>query len=139
MLLILVGIILIISEFMIPLFGFFALVGLALIIAGTSLEFDPSLAEYGMAMIMAVSLSLSLIMGGGGIMAFKAHRRKTQTGKEGLIGDKAIILDWTGDQGRVSIDGEHWHAEAKKEYDFEKDDLVRVVEMRDLTLIVKPK
>ena len=138
MIYILVGVILILSELVIPLFGFFALVGLGLVIAGTALTYDPSLADYGMALIIAVSLSLSLIIGGGGFLAFKAYRKKTQTGKEGLIGDEAVIVDWDGDQGRVFIDGESWHAQAEKTYDFQKDDIVRVEEMRDLTLIITP-
>jgi len=32
-----------------------------------------------------------------------------------------------------------WHAESTKPYEFEKDDIVRVVKMRDLTLIIEPK
>ena len=139
MLFILVGIILIVSEVFIPLFGFFALVGLGLVIAGTALSFDPTLAEYGMAMIIAVSLTLSLIIGGGGFVAFKAYRKRTETGKEGLIGDDAKIIDWNGTQGRVFIDGESWHAEAEKAYDFEKDDVARVVALKDLTLMIEPK
>jgi membrane-bound serine protease (ClpP class) len=139
MLFIIVGIILIFSEILVPLYGFFALVGLALIIAGSVLSYDPTLAEYGMAMILAVSLSLSLVIGGGGFFAFKAYRKKTETGKEGLIGDDAVIVDWNDTQGRVFIDGESWHAEAEKSYDFKKDDVVRVTEMRDLTLMIEPK
>jgi len=90
MLFILVGIILIISEFIIPAMGFFALIGLGLVIAGTSLAYDPTLAEYGIATVIAVSLALSLILSGGGFAAFKAYRKKTETGKEGLIGDDAL-------------------------------------------------
>lgn len=136
---ILVGIILILSELFIPAFGFFALIGLGLVIAGTSLAYDPTLAEYGMAMILAISFALSLIIGGGGWYAWKAYRQKTDTGKEGLIGDKAKIIDWSGTQGRVFIDGENWHARSDKSYDFEEGDTVIVKAKDDLTLIVKPK
>ena len=134
-----VGIILIFSELLIPAFGFFALIGLALIFAGTSLAYDPTLAEYGMAMILAVSLALSLIVGGGSWYAWKAYRKKTETGKEGLIGDEARIVDWDGAQGRVFIDGESWHAQTDKACDFAKGDLVRVIKVHDLTLIIEPK
>jgi len=136
---ILVGIILIFSELLIPAFGFFALIGLGLVIAGTSLAYDPTLAEYGMAIILAISFALSLIIGGGGWFAWKAYRKKTDTGKEGLIGDKAKIIDWGGSQGRVFIDGESWHARSEKAYDFEKDDIVIVEAVEDLTLLIKPK
>ena len=139
MIYILVGIVLILSEIFIPLFGMFALIGLGLVIAGTALSFDPSLAEYGMAMILAISLTLSLIIGGGGFMAVKAYRKKTETGKDGMIGDDASIVDWDGKQGRVFIDGESWHAESAKAYDFTKDDIVRVVRVQDLTLFIEPK
>lgn len=136
---ILVGLILIFSELLIPAFGFFALLGLGLVIAGTSLAYDPTLAEYGMAMILATSFALSLIIGGGGWFAWKAYRQKTDTGKEGLIGDKAEIIDWNERQGRVFIDGETWHARADKACDFEKGDSVIVEAVEDLTLIIKPK
>lgn len=139
MLYILVGIILILSEVFIPLFGMFALIGLGLVIAGTALSYDPSLAEYGMAMILATSLALSLVIGGGVFAAFKAYRKQTQTGKEGLIGDDAVIVDWDGKQGRVFIDGESWHAASDHPRNFTKDDIVRVVAMTDLTLTIEPK
>ena len=139
MLFIVGGIILILSEIFIPLFGMFALIGLGLVIAGTALTFDPTLAEYGMAMILGVSLMLALIIGGGGFLGIKAYRKKTQTGKEGLIGDDAVVVDWNGKQGRVFIDGESWHAESKETHDFKKDDVVRIVALNDLTLTIAPK
>jgi len=139
MLFIIVGIILIASELFIPMFGFFGLLGLALIFAGTSLAYDPSLADYGMAMILACAMALALVVGGGGLVAWKAYRKKTETGKEGLIGDTARVIDWNDRQGRVFVDGENWHAESAAPHDFQKDDVVRIIEMNDLTLFIEPK
>lgn len=139
MLFIIVGLLLIVSELLVPLFGFFGLAGLTLVIMGSSLSYNPELAEYGMAMIFASSLLAALLIGGGLIMAWKAYRSRTQTGKEGMIGDEARVIDWSGQQGRVFIDGETWHAEAAKEYDFAKDDIAVIRELRDLTLIIEPK
>lgn len=136
---VLVGIILILSELFIPMFGFMGLLGLALVIMGSSLAYDPSLTEYGIAMIFACSLALALVIGGGGYVAWKAYRKKTETGKEGMIGDSARVLDWNDKQGRVFVDGENWHAQSEKSLDLKEDDTVRILEMKDLTLIVEPK
>ncbi|NCT40732.1 MAG: hypothetical protein GW778_03605 [Alphaproteobacteria bacterium] len=139
LLLLIVGAILILSEIFIPMFGLVGLIGLALVIMGSAVSFDPALVEYGLAMIFAVSMMLALIIGAGLWVGIKAYRKRTQTGKEGMIGDTARVISWNDTQGRVFIDGENWHAQSAKPLTLAKDEIVRVIEMKDLTLMIEPK
>lgn len=136
MLLIITGIILLISEAFIPLFGILGLTGLALVITGSLLSFNESLIHYGWGTLFGVSVLIALLIGGGTLTALKAYRKKTQTGHEGLIGKQARVLDWGGKQGRVFVDGENWHAVSRTSLTLERDDMVDIIAMESLTLTV---
>lgn len=138
-LLIAAGIALLIGEAFIPLFGLIGLSGLALIITGILISFNESFIDYGWHTLFGVSFAIAALIGGGGFFAFKHYRKQTQTGREGLIGAPARVIDWSGKQGRVMVDGESWHAESPKKLDLQKDDMVDILSVEGLSLIVIPQ
>ena len=70
-------------------------------------------------------------------LAIKAHKRKPTTGKEGLIGLVGEVKEDLSPEGMVLIKGEIWRAKAKGDKTIEKGKKVKVVDVRDLTLIVE--
>jgi membrane-bound serine protease (ClpP class) len=64
----------------------------------------------------------------------KAHRRKVVTGREGLLGDSAEVLDWSGGAGHVWADSERWRAVGPAQ--LARGAKVRVVRIDGLTLHV---
>jgi len=136
---IIVGILLVLSEILIPAFGILSLAGLTLVIAGSAITYDPTLIEYGWAMIGATSFGFAAVILGGLYVAMKAYNKRTDTGKEGLIGDEAVIESWSKNSGRVFIDGESWTAQSERDLKLKKDDVVCVTAIKDLTLIIEEK
>ena len=70
-------------------------------------------------------------------LAIKAHKRKPTTGKEGLIGLVGEVKEDLSPEGMVLIKGEIWKAKAKGDKTIEEGKKVKVVDVRDLTLIVE--
>ncbi len=70
-------------------------------------------------------------------LAIKAHKRKPTTGKEGLIGLVGEVKEDLSPEGMVLIKGEIWRAKAKGDKTIEEGKKVKVVDVRDLTLIVE--
>lgn len=69
------------------------------------------------------------------VMRYRSH--KVSTGLESMIGQKAVVIEWKGQSGRVRIQGEIWKAESEKEMDLKKDEKVTVASVDDLILKVK--
>lgn len=133
-LLILGGVGLLITEAFIPLFGLIGLMGLALVITGTILAFNDTLLDHGFGTIFGISFILAALIGGAAYYIFKTYRQKTQTGREGLIGSTARVIDWSGKQGRVKVDGESWHAISNSTFSLSEDDIVTVIAVEGLSL-----
>ncbi len=66
------------------------------------------------------------------IIRYRSH--KVSTGPESMVGQKAAIVEWKGQKGRVLIQGETWKAESDKDMDLKKDEKVTVDAIDDLTL-----
>ncbi len=64
------------------------------------------------------------------------HYRKSKisTGPESMIGQKATVIEWQGQSGRVRIQGEIWQASSDKAMDLKPDEKVTVESVNDLTL-----
>ena len=65
----------------------------------------------------------------------KAHKRKTTTGKEGLVGMMGVAKSDIDPEGNVFVHGELWHARSDKP--IKKDSKVKVLEVDNLVLKVK--
>ena len=72
------------------------------------------------------------------IFLFVRHRRlKTTTGVESMIGHAAEIVEWSGRQGRVRIQGETWKAEADQALGLQPGDKVTVAAVDHLILKIR--
>jgi membrane-bound serine protease (ClpP class) len=91
-------------------------------------------------------ISVPVILGSAGMMAVfffvvvgagvRALQQKTTTGREGLIGDAAVVRHRLAPRGQVFVQGELWSAES--EVPVEPGETVRVVAVEGLTLKVVP-
>ncbi len=70
-------------------------------------------------------------------LIIRYRRHGVSTGTESMIGQKAVVIEWKGQNGRVQIQGETWQAESDKEMDLKKDEKVTVDAVDNLTLKVK--
>lgn len=68
-------------------------------------------------------------------LVLRAHRRKSVTGKEGMIGLRAVAETSLNPKGKVFVHGELWSAVSDR--NVKKGGRVRVVAIDHLTLIVE--
>jgi membrane-bound serine protease (ClpP class) len=113
--------------------------GLCAFVLGTVFLFDqPSGVELSLSWPViastALSTSLFLILVIG--LSLRARRKAVVSGREEMIGSRARVVDWSGQQGRVYAHGEVWQARAPQPLAAEQE--VRIIELQDLTLIVEP-
>jgi membrane-bound serine protease (ClpP class) len=134
--LVLLAIILFILEIKVQSFGMLAVGGIIAMIIGALMlikapvpEMRPSLA-YVLPVVIAFSgIVLFLLM-----LVFKAHRRPSFSGREGMIGEIGAARTDLSPSGRVFVHGELWEAEA--DGPVRAGDRVKVLEVRGLRLRV---
>jgi len=63
--------------------------------------------------------------------------RKVAIGDDALVGREAQVLNWDGEEGDVHVLGERWHARSNAP--LMPGQRVRVVERRDLILLIEPE
>lgn len=135
--LLLLGIALMVTEAFLPSFGVLGIGGAAAFAIGSVLLFRGEVPGF--------ELSWSVIgMTTVGSLAFlvvalaavlRAHRRTVTTGDAALLGSAGQVLTWTDGEGEVLVEGERWHGKSASH--LRPGQRVRVVERRDLTLLVK--
>jgi membrane protein implicated in regulation of membrane protease activity len=64
------------------------------------------------------------------------RRYRVQTGAEGLVGERAEVIEACEPQGRVRVRGEIWNARCERSAG--RGDAVRVSAVEGLTLVVEP-
>jgi membrane-bound serine protease (ClpP class) len=136
--LVMLGIIFMIAEAFAPTFGVLGIGGLIAFVLGAGMLIDTDLPEYRLSRTVigtAAAVSASFLILFVGYM-LRSQVRKVQSGAEQLIGSKAVVLDWSGEEGHVWVEGERWNAISDRA--FAKDDLVKVRERHGLTLVVVP-
>jgi membrane-bound serine protease (ClpP class) len=82
----------------------------------------------------ALSTALFLVLVTG--LSLRARRKAVVSGREEMIGSRARVVDWSGQQGRVFAHGEVWQARAPQPLAPEQE--VRITALQDLTVIVEP-
>jgi len=136
---IILSIVLFIAEAFTPTFGLLTLGGLICLAMGSLMLMktsDPLL-------IAPLRLIIPAALTTAGIVVFlvynavKSHRKKVITGKEGLIGLEAKTITKLRPQGKVFCHGEIWNAISQNEKTIGKNQKVKVVKVKHLTLIVK--
>ena len=68
--------------------------------------------------------------------AIRAHRRKVETGEQGMLGTTGRALDVLNPAGSVLVEGERWRARAL-EGDIAEGERVEVVHQDGFTLVVR--
>lgn len=61
---------------------------------------------------------------------------KTTTGTENMIGEKATVLNWDGQKGKVRFEGEDWQANANTDLDLNEGDKVTIESVYKLELTI---
>lgn len=137
--LMILGVALFAAEAVVPSFGILGFGGLVALIVGGMMMFDtgdmPGLALDG-GVLAGVSLAGLLLLILIVWLTTLAYKRKTQTGLESMVGEKAEIVEWSGTQGRVRIQGEIWQAVSDEDIKAAPGDKLTVSAARDLVLKV---
>ncbi len=106
------GVAFMIAEAFTPTFGILGIGGAIAFLIGGAMLIDTDIPEYRLSWITIVAAAA--LTGGFVALAIgftlKTHRRKATTGREGLIGARAKVLDWSGASGHVWAASERWNA-----------------------------
>lgn len=132
--LIVLGIAFMIAEAFTPTFGVLGLGGAIAFIVGASMLINTDIPAFRLS--WGVILSAAAITGGFVVVALgvslRSLRRRVVTGREGLVGETAEVLDWENGAGHVWAQGERWRAEGPNELD--RGARVRIVSVDSLRL-----
>ncbi len=109
------GVGLIIAESFTPSFGVLGLGGIVAFVAGSIILFDTGVPgfEAPLRLIAGVGLAAGLLMLGLVLMLAKSRQRPVVSGRESLVGQKAVALEDFEDAGPVLVQGERWHATSR--------------------------
>ena len=139
--LLLLGIALMIAEAFSPSFGVLGLGGVVAFILGSIFLMDSDLPGFQVALPLIFGLaifSVALIILTVGMLVRIRHRRVT-TGLETYPGKQAVVSDdFIDGEGRVQMDGAFWTAKDELNQGLKQGDQVTVVNVKGLTLTVKP-
>jgi len=136
--LLLLGVALMTAEAFMPSFGIVGLGGIVAFVIGSLFLFEGDVPGFQLswkviATTTAVSVGLFVI---AIIMVWRAHQRIVTVGDPALIGSTGKVVSWNGDEGDVQVQGERWHARSSAA--LTPGQFVRVVERRELTLLIEP-
>ncbi len=137
--LILLGVVLMISEFLVPSFGALGLGGIAAFVFGSVILIDTDLPGFGVSIplistiaFLASSLLLAIIW-----FAMRSRDRPVVSGMEEMEAMTAKALEDFADEGHVWAHGERWLA--RSNVPVAKDQKLRVMRIEGLLLHVEPQ
>ena len=140
LLLILFGLALLVLELKIPSFGALGVGGTISLVVGSMMLTRDAVpgVQVGFGFIVPTALAFSAITLFLGRLALNAHRQRSVTGVEGMLGAGGRVRDEVGPDGSGSVDihGEIWRARSSTRV--ASGQPVRVVAVNGLTLIVEP-
>ncbi|MFC1589625.1 nodulation protein NfeD, partial [Pseudomonadota bacterium] len=136
--LILLGVALMVAEAFEPSFGVLGIGGVIAFVFGSIILMDTEAPGFGIdiSVIITFAFTSALIFIFVVGMAFKARRRPIVSGLEEMIGGTAIVINDFEDKGTVTIHSEKWQAESN--VPLHKDQQVKVIDVKGLTLQVEP-
>lgn len=113
--LVILAVILFILEVKVQSFGMLAVGGIAAMIIGSLMLIKAPIAELrtSLRFVLPVALGVSLIVIFLLTLVFRAHARRSFTGREGMIGETGTARTDLAPSGRVFVHGELWEAEAE--------------------------
>ena len=137
--LIVLGVILMVSEFLVPSFGALGMGGIAAFVFGSVILIDSDIPGFGVSipLIATIALSGALAMLGLVWFAVKSRDRPVVSGAEEMSGARAEALQDFETRGPVWVHGERWTA--RTDTPVSAGQLLEVVGVEGLTLHVRPR
>ncbi len=113
--LILLGVILMFSEFLVPSFGVLGMGGIAAFVFGSVILIDPDVPGFGVStpLIFSIALAGSLALLGIIWFAMQSRLRPVVSGVEEMTGETAVALEDFEHEGQVWVHSERWTARSK--------------------------
>ena len=137
--LIVLGVILMASEFLVPSFGALGMGGIAAFVFGSVILIDSDIPGFGVSipLIASIALSGALVMLGIVWFAVKSRDRPVVSGAEEMSGARAEALQDFETRGQVWVHGERWSA--RTDTPVTAGQLLEVVGVEGLTLHVRSR
>ena len=133
------GIGVLVLDLMVGGIGILSLFGLAALVTGGLILFRApggELLNVSMSVIGGMSLALGLFFLGALFLVLRSLRKKAVSGREGMKGMRAVVVEDLRPEGLVRCHGEIWKARSASGASFLKGDELRVVELDGITLVV---
>jgi membrane-bound serine protease (ClpP class) len=136
--LILLGVVLIVAEFMVPSFGTLGIGGVAAFVLGSIILINTDVPGFGipLPLITGIATAAGVSLLGVIWLALRARSRPVVTGSEEMTGTGALALEDFEREGTVLAHGERW--QARSSVPVKKDQTLRVTGMTGLLLHVEP-
>ena len=136
--LILLGVILMFSEFLVPSFGVLGMGGIAAFVFGSVILIDPDVPGFGVStpLIFSIALAGSLALLGIIWFAMQSRLRPVVSGVEEMAGEMAEALEDFEHEGQVWVHSERWTARSKNPV--KKGQRLSVTMVDGLVLHVEP-
>ena len=136
--LILLGVILMFSEFLVPSFGVLGMGGIAAFVFGSVILIDPDVPGFGVSTPLIFSIALAGSLGLLGIIwfAMQSRLRPVVSGVEEMPGEMAEALEDFEHEGQVWVHSERWTARSKNQV--KKGQRLSVTMVDGLVLHVEP-
>ena len=137
--LIILGVILMVSEFLVPSFGALGMGGIAAFIFGSVILIDSDIPglSISLPLIMTIAASGALVLMGIVWFAVRSRDRPVVSGQEEMVGAHAEALHDFDNRGQVWVHGERWSARTSSPVTAGQS--LEVVRVEGLTLHVKPR
>lgn len=136
--LIILGIILMFSEFLVPSFGALGMGGIAAFVFGSVILIDSDVPGFGVSIPLIVSIATAGALTLLGIVwfAMQSRERPVVSGREEMKGEYAEAMEDFDTEGYVWVHGERWTA--RSDGPIEKGQRLRVTMIDGLVLRVEP-
>ena len=137
--LIALGVILMVSEFLVPSFGALGMGGVAAFIFGSVILIDSDIPGFGVSLPLIVTIAASgaLVLLGIVWFAVRSRDRPVVSGQEEMVGAHAEALHDFDTRGQIWVHGERWAARTSAPVTAGQS--LEVVRVDGLTLHVQPK
>lgn len=106
------GMALLVAELFVPSYGVLSVGGVAALVLGALMLFQPDAAGYAppIWLVLAISLPSAALVVAAVAMGLRAQRHRVEAGAEELIGRQAEVREALTPQGVVFLEGELWRA-----------------------------
>lgn len=138
LLLILFGLMLFALELMITSFGLLSIAAVVAIFFGSVIlfRFEYGMGDVPMTSILVTTVGLSVFVLFCVYLVAKAHKHRPFQSSDTLIGQKAVVRQWSSTNGLVHIEGESWSAESARPLALTPGDAVYITSVQGLTLTI---